>query len=64
MPGYDGSLSVDEKEQIRHLIDCRNMVGHENHELVAEMSTDRTVRDLFDFAINDARAIITARSKG
>ncbi|HCD83186.1 MAG TPA: hypothetical protein DEQ45_05030 [Agrobacterium sp.] len=52
----DGLLSVDESEEIRHLIDYRNMVGHEIHELVADISTERAVRDRFDFAVTDGRA--------
>lgn len=40
----DGALSADEKAEIRRLIDYRNSVGHDIHELVADITTERSVR--------------------
>ena len=40
----DGALSVNEKAEIRKLIDYRNVIGHDIHELVADISTERSVR--------------------
>lgn len=40
----DGALSADEKAEIRRLIDYRNRVGHDIHELVADITTERSVR--------------------
>ncbi|WP_140426999.1 hypothetical protein [Ensifer aridi] len=40
----DGALSADERAEIRRLIDYRNSVGHDIHELVADITMDRTVR--------------------
>jgi hypothetical protein len=40
----DGALSVDEKNEIKKLIDYRNVIGHDIHELVADISTERSVR--------------------
>ncbi|TWA26385.1 hypothetical protein FB004_103491 [Sinorhizobium medicae] len=40
----DGALSADEKAEIRRLLDYRNSVGHDIHELVADITTERSVR--------------------
>ncbi|MCZ7888921.1 hypothetical protein [Agrobacterium salinitolerans] len=40
----DGALSAEEKVEIRRLIDYRNSVGHDIHELVADITTERSVR--------------------
>lgn len=40
----DGALSADEKAEIRRLIDYRNSVGHDVHELVADITSERSVR--------------------
>ncbi len=40
----DGALTTDEKAEIRRLIDYRNSVGHDIHELVADISTEPYVR--------------------
>lgn len=42
----DGAITPDEKIEIVSLIDYRNTVGHRVHELVADLSTARYVRDL------------------
>ncbi|MBK0022876.1 hypothetical protein L7D45_22005 [Brucella pseudogrignonensis] len=40
----DGALSADEKAEIRRLINYRNSVGHDVHELVADITSERSVR--------------------
>ncbi len=40
----DGALAAEEKAEIRRLIDYRNNVGHDIHELVADITTERSVR--------------------
>ncbi|WP_107677842.1 MULTISPECIES: hypothetical protein [Agrobacterium] len=40
----DGALSVEESAEIRSLIDYRNTVGHDIHELVADITMERSVR--------------------
>lgn len=40
----DGALSADEKAEIRRLIDYRNSVGHDVHELVADITSELSVR--------------------
>ncbi|NTG56136.1 hypothetical protein G6K94_21640 [Agrobacterium rhizogenes] len=45
----DGALSADEKAEIRRLIDYRNSVGHDIHELVADVTTERFVRQSLAF---------------
>jgi hypothetical protein len=45
----DGAISADERDEIKRLIDYRNVIGHEVHKLVADLSTERHIRDL-DFA--------------
>ncbi len=40
----DGAMSADEKVEIRRLIDYRNSVGHDVHELVADITSERSVR--------------------
>ncbi|MFD1747412.1 hypothetical protein ACFSE1_18235 [Rhizobium helianthi] len=39
----DGALSADEKAVIRRLIDYRNSAGREIHELVADITSERSV---------------------
>lgn len=41
----DGALSVAEKDEIRDLIDYRNLVGHEIHNLVGDVVGEKYVRD-------------------
>ncbi|MFJ6326874.1 MULTISPECIES: hypothetical protein [unclassified Rhizobium] len=45
----DGALSAEEKAEIRRLIDYRNSVGHDIHELVADVTTERFVRQSLAF---------------
>ncbi|PIO99442.1 hypothetical protein [Pleomorphomonas carboxyditropha] len=45
----DGAIAPDEKVEIVSLIDYRNAIGHRMHELVADFSTERYVRDLFEY---------------
>jgi len=45
----DGAISPEEKAEIISLIDYRNLIGHEMHELVADVSTDREVRRRAEF---------------
>lgn len=40
----DGVLSADEKAEIRRLIDYRNSVGHDLHELIADITSERSLR--------------------
>lgn len=40
----DGALSAEEKDEIRRLIVYRNSAGHDIHELVADITTQRSVR--------------------
>ncbi len=58
----DGALSADEKAEIRRLIDYRNRVGHDIHELVADITSERSVRRSWrylpdDFARYDYEAV-------
>lgn len=58
----DGALSADEKAEIRRLIDYRNSVGHDIHELVADITSERCVRRSWrylpdDFARYDYEAV-------
>jgi hypothetical protein len=46
----DGVISDDEKNEIKKLIDYRNLVGHEIHELVADVSSERYIRRMLDFS--------------
>ncbi|UVK51725.1 hypothetical protein DBIPINDM_005029 [Mesorhizobium sp. AR02] len=46
----DGAISTAEKDEIKRLIDYRNVVGHDIHELVADLSTERYIRASLDLA--------------
>lgn len=49
----DGAISGDEKEEIRRLIDYRNVIGHDIQELVGDLSTARSIRHAFDLMRDD-----------
>jgi uncharacterized protein YutE (UPF0331/DUF86 family) len=47
---FDGAISIDESDEIRRLIDYRNVIGHDIHELVADLSTEKSVRTALVYA--------------
>lgn len=48
----DGAITPVEKTEIVSLIDYRNVIGHRVHELVADLSTEPYVRDIFKFGLD------------
>ena len=40
----DGALTIDQRDEIRRLTDFRNLIGHDIHELVGDLTTSRHLR--------------------
>lgn len=51
----DGAITPEEKTEIVSLIDYRNIIGHRVHELVADLSTERYVREMVDWGADRIR---------
>lgn len=45
----DGAITRDERDEIRRLIEYRNVIGHDIHELVADLSSSRSIRDSLNY---------------
>jgi hypothetical protein len=45
----DGAISTSEGDEIKRLIDYRNVVAHDIHELVTDLNTERHIRRGLDF---------------
>jgi hypothetical protein len=46
----DGAITADDKIEIIKLIDFRNIIGHDVHELVGDLSSDRYAREIAAFS--------------
>ncbi|GAB4072309.1 hypothetical protein KHC28_01435 [Ancylobacter sonchi] len=46
----DGAITAEDKDEIRELIDYRNMVGHEIHNLVGDVGGEKYVREYFSMS--------------
>lgn len=42
----DGAITSGDKAEIVRLIDFRNLIGHEVHDLVGDLSTERYAREV------------------